>query len=193
MEDRYLIARVEGGETPFIKVFEITGSDGRRNIYLAFLGTHHHYSLHELKIITETAEHFTVRQDNQEIEYPKHYTGSKPIIYTSFDIEKESSVWDSEIEGVATLLDLPDPQKHIKYYENRPLPLGSMDSFPLGGRRIDLGKIKRKKNYPADQSLFIDVTTDSFFIETRIFPKKPEKSKGILCKTSLGWFQFEIR
>jgi len=192
MVDKYLIAKTEGGGTPFVKVFEVTGSDGRKNIHVAFLGTHHHYSLHESKILRETKDNFVIRQDNQKIEYPKYYTGSVPIHFTSFDTEKENSVWDEEIEEVATTLGLPDPGKHIKYYENRLLPLGSMESFHLGGRRIKLDEIKKKKKYPADQCLLFDVTTDTFFIETEFFIKKPRPNKGILCQTSLGWLLFKL-
>lgn len=190
--DKYLIARTEDGETPFIKVFEITSYDGRKNIHIAFLGTHHHYSLHESKILQETKNFFIIRQDNQKIEYPKRYTGLLPLHFTSFDTEKESTVWDEEIERIATMLELPDPGKHRMYYESRLLPLGYIESFPLGGRRIVLSQIKKKKNYPAEQTLFFNVKSDSFFVETDFSIKKPKFSKGTICETSLGWFLFRI-
>lgn len=193
MQPQYIILRNSKEEIPIIKVFESTGLDGRKNIYVAFLGTHHHYSLHESKIIRETLKKFIIRQDNQDIEYQKKYTGPLPILFTSFDTEKGISSWDKMREGVAKALKLTDPKKHTKYYENRILPLGNMEYFPLGGRRIILSNIKKRKKYPNSQVLFLNTENDSFFVETDFYTKKPTKIIGVLCKTSLGWLVFKTK
>lgn len=190
---KYLIISNENKNFPIIKIFENICLDGRKNVYISFLGTHHHYSLHESKIISETSEKFFIRQNNEKIDYQKNYTGLLPILFTSFDTHKESSVGDRQREKIAEALQLPNPSKHAKYYENRILPLGSMKCFPLGGRNIKLSQIAKKKEYPISQSLFLNSKFDSFYVETDFYVKKPIKIKGVACETSLGWLVFRIK
>lgn len=193
MRSQYIISRKGKEETPIIKVFEHEGLDGRKNIYIAFLGTQHHYSLHESKIIKETLKKFVIRQDNQEIDYPKSHTGLLPIHFTSFDTQKEGSLGDKQREEVARFLQLSNPSKHSRYYENRILPLGYMKHFPLGGRMITLSQIAKKKEYPKSQSLFLNAKFDSFYVETDFYLNKPTIIEGVICETSLGWLVFKIK
>ncbi len=181
-----------GKQIPFIKVFEIPSRDGRMNVYISFLGTHHHYSLHEAKIVSQSIELFTLRQDNQIVEYPKHYAGKAPIQFTSFDVDKTTSTWDVERMQIAKSLFLTDPEKHIKYYENRILPLGTFDPFPLGSRTVVLSERFSKKRYPKDKCCYLKNNLDRFVIDSVISTENLQHNSGVTVQTSLGWILFQI-
>lgn len=187
----YLIARTEEREIPFLKVFERILDDERKDVGIAFIGTDHHYSLHEAKVLNLENQVYTIRQNNQEIDYPVNYTGKLPIIYTSFDTDKEVSAWDKEIEEIAVSLHL-SPYRHIKYYENRVLPLGMLNTFLLGGRRIFLKEISNRKKYDRDNKIIIDMKSDQFFLETCFSLKKHNDGNTTFIETNLGYIYFQI-
>jgi hypothetical protein len=160
--DKYVVAIMQGKEYPFIKIQASQLKDKRIDVRTSFIGTHHHYSLHDAKILNKGATKCLLNLNNEQIELPNSYVGNRPIVYTSFDLDKHKSTWDEEIKSVAKLLNL-DPQKHIKYYENKPLPLGSLSEYCLGGRRI---KFNKEKKYVKEKCVYCKWDSNEIFVET---------------------------
>ncbi|HWA52337.1 MAG TPA: hypothetical protein VG895_04775 [Patescibacteria group bacterium] len=178
----YIIAIFQNHEYPFIKIQTSILTDGRKDIRLSFIGTHHHYSFHEAKIIEDRETKFLLNMHNEEEEYPKTFTGRTPIVFTSFDLDKSPSIWDEEIKTIAEKLNL-DPDKHTRYYLNNVLPLGDTEERHLGGRKINL---KSEKKYPKEKCLFCKIDKNPFNIEIYFVINKFVKPMDLKIKTSLG-------
>jgi hypothetical protein len=157
----YVVGRFSEIEHPFIKIQLTKLRNSRVDIRISFIGTHHHYSLHEAKILKSDNTKYLLNLHNEETEFMKSYAGEKPIVFTSFDLDKQRSTWDEEIMKIATKLNL-DPVKHTKYYINTLLPLGGKVECALGGRRI---RLNQKNKYPKDKCYIFDVGIKDFWIE----------------------------
>lgn len=184
----YLIAKFQGQDYPFIKV-KIILEDINKGVRVSFIGTRHHYSLHSAKIIKEDEEKYLLNLHNRPIEFLKKYTGGLPVIFTSFDEDKLSSAWDVEKVGVAKTCGL-NPNRHIKYYENRVLPLGSMDKYYLGGRKILL---KKSKKYPQVKCIFYSIENPRPFVETYYTQTKFDKKFNIELDIQIGKLGFLLK
>lgn len=177
--EKYLVVKNADKEYPFIKIQITRSKDKRLDLRLSFIGTRHHYSLHQAKILENNRNNFLISLHLKATIFPKNYTGTKPIIFTSFDLDKPVSSLHIGIIG-----------KHVKYYENRVLPLGIMNDYYLGGRKVFLNKMKY---YPSQKCYFYETKLKELFIETYLSNTKFKKDFDLEVHSEIGYLGFLFR
>lgn len=185
-DSKYIIVELDGKNIPIVKIQSSTLKDGRIDVRASFFGTQHHYSFHQAKIIADTDETFQLDLHKSVEEIPKAYSGNDPIVYTSFDLKKPPSTWDWGVKSVAIKKGL-NPETHIKYYDNRILPLGSRSNFFLGGRQLSL---ESRKLYPPEKCLVYEAEKSKMFFETCFTKNDFDKKPDIEVNTDLGKLGF---
>ncbi len=185
----YLVAKKSNKEEyPFVKLQFLQLRDGRNNVLVSFIGTRHHYSIHQPSITSEGDDWLEINLHKKVTKISKHGIGSKPIVFTSFDLDKQASVWDEEIQVIAKEMGL-DPEKHIKYYENKLLSLNDFPISPLGGRLVELAK---EKNYPSNKCYYL-TDASRIFVETSFTLGKLDKNFDLVVDAGIGELGFVFK
>ncbi|MFZ1719811.1 MAG: hypothetical protein WAU28_00490 [Candidatus Moraniibacteriota bacterium] len=186
----YLVAKKPNKEEfPFVKLQFSQLRDGRNNILVSFVGTRHHYSIHQPSIINEGSDWLEINMHRRVTKVSKHSVGSNPVVFTSFDLDKQSSTWDEEIQVIAKEMGL-DPEKHIKYYENKLLSLEDFPIFQLGGRSVELTK---EKKYPSKKCYYYITDASRIFVETCFTLGKSDKSLDLVVDVGIGELGFVFK
>ncbi len=157
----YLVARDSEKECPFLKIQRNSLKDGRKDIRIFFLGTRHHYSFHEAKIFERTTDGIKIDLHGQVACFKKRDIGGSPVVFTSYDEDKEPNTWDNEIRSAAEKSGLK-PERHVKYYENKVLRLDTL-RYGVGGRLVAL---KEKKRYSPDKCFYLELKEQKICVET---------------------------
>lgn len=186
----YLVAKKSSKEEfPFVKLQFSQSRDGRGNVLVSFIGTRHHYSIHQPSIINEGDDWLEVGLHGKTARVSKYGIGSSPILFTSFDLDKQASLWDEEIEVIAKERGL-DSGKHIKYYENKLLSLNNFPIFPLGGRLVELTKEKR---YLSKKCYYYATDASRIFVETSFTLGKLDKNFDLVVAVGIGEIGFVLK
>jgi len=186
----YLVAKKPNKEEfPFVKLQFSQLRDGRNNVLVSFIGTRHHYSMHQPSIINEGSDWLEINLHRKGTKVSKHSVGSNPIVFTSFDLDKQASAWDEEIQVIAKERGL-DSKKHIKYYENKVLSLNDFPISPLGGRLVELAK---EKKYPSKKCYYYVTDASRIFVETSFTLGKLDKNFDLVVDAGIGELGFVFK
>lgn len=183
-----LTIHYSGKSFPVIDLHEV-----KDNVYINFLNTSHHYSLHRAEKVSETTDIVTIWCDKQSLDLSKDVFPDQ-IIFTSRDSNKSPSVHDNGRVKVAQSLGFKNSNRHKQYIMHEVLkPFSPDGGYDLGARRLCFLQNRNLQN-TNDNYVAIGASDrkDPMLRTMLSTEKNPFSGQGTTVKCLLGILFFRI-
>jgi hypothetical protein len=116
------------------------------------------------------------------------------VLLTHWSPDKPASVWDETRVRIAKAIGYRDPDRHGKYYQHRPLVMGSFVNGDdmLVGKRVDIAAASAKTKYTRGPSIEIVAPTQQFMVRIYITAPLPTSDEPHV-PTAFGNLYFRMQ